>query len=294
MLEHASIGVRDIAGARRFYDAALAPLGMRCLNAAESMLGYGRTAPCFWIGKVGRPVPAYPDSGLHLCFVAPTRAAVDAFHAAALAAGGRDNGGPGLRTEYAPDYYAAFVIGPEGYRIEALHDGAAASRIAAEALLAPAPAVGREEALGLYAWLVGSWTLDVRHVLADGSIRRRAGEWHFGWALAGRAIQDVWIVPAREEEQADPFSYGTTLRVPDATGEAWHIHWSDPVTQTHHTMTGRREGRDIVQHGTDPDGTRRRWSFRSIAPDSFLWQGEVWRNGGWFRHTEFDARRIGA
>jgi catechol 2,3-dioxygenase-like lactoylglutathione lyase family enzyme len=119
MLDHVSIGVRDIARTRRFYDAALEPLGYRCLSASEGSLGYGDKGVEFWISASERPVPPEKDSGLHFCFAAPSRAGVDAFHKAALAAGGRDNGKPGIRAEYSPDYYAAFVIDPDGYRIEA-------------------------------------------------------------------------------------------------------------------------------------------------------------------------------
>jgi catechol 2,3-dioxygenase-like lactoylglutathione lyase family enzyme len=119
MINHVSIGVRDIARAKRFYDAALEPLGYRCLSESESGLGYGRDAVAFWIGVAERPVPANAGSGLHFCFTAPSRQAVDAFHAAALRAGGRDNGKPGLRSDYEANYYAAFAIDPEGYRLEA-------------------------------------------------------------------------------------------------------------------------------------------------------------------------------
>ncbi|MEQ8816628.1 MAG: VOC family protein [Thalassobaculum sp.] len=119
MLDHVSIGVRDIAATRRFYDAALAPLGYSCLSAGADTLGYGRGDVAFWISQSPRPVPADEGSGLHFCFTAGSRAAVDAFHAAALAAGGRDNGAPGLRAKYGADYYAAFAVDPDGYRIEA-------------------------------------------------------------------------------------------------------------------------------------------------------------------------------
>jgi catechol 2,3-dioxygenase-like lactoylglutathione lyase family enzyme len=119
MIDHLSIGVADIARARRFYDAALAPLGHRCLGADAGSLGYGDASVRFWVLKVARPVPADPESGLHVCFTAPTRESVDAFHAAALEHGGADNGAPGLRAGYAPDYYAGFVTDPDGYRLEA-------------------------------------------------------------------------------------------------------------------------------------------------------------------------------
>jgi catechol 2,3-dioxygenase-like lactoylglutathione lyase family enzyme len=119
MFDHVSIGVRDLARTKRFYDAALKPLGYKCLSQDASSLGYGSDAVALWIGKAERPVPPDERSYLHFCFAAPTRKSVDAFHAAALGAGGRDNGGPGLRADYGANYYAAFVVDPDGYRIEA-------------------------------------------------------------------------------------------------------------------------------------------------------------------------------
>jgi catechol 2,3-dioxygenase-like lactoylglutathione lyase family enzyme len=121
MIAHVSIGVRDIGRSRTFYDAVLAPLGYKCIRAARSLVGYGYGADSisFWVVSAERPVPPDEKSGLHFCFAAPDSAAVDAFHAAALRVGGRDNGAPGLRRVYDPDYYAAFVIDPDGYRIEA-------------------------------------------------------------------------------------------------------------------------------------------------------------------------------
>ena len=119
MFDHISIGVRDVAAAGRFYDAALAPLGYKRLYDSADSLGYGAKEPALWVQKSAHPVPADPRSGLHVCFVAPDRASVDAFHAEALAASGKDNGAPGHRPDYGADYYAAFVIDPDGYRIEA-------------------------------------------------------------------------------------------------------------------------------------------------------------------------------
>jgi catechol 2,3-dioxygenase-like lactoylglutathione lyase family enzyme len=119
MLDHVSIGVRDLARAKCFYDAVLQPLGYSRLSEDASSLGYGREAVAFWVGKAERPVSADERSNLHFCFSAPSRESVNAFHAAAVSAGGRDNGEPGLRPAYGPGYYAAFVIDPDGYRIEA-------------------------------------------------------------------------------------------------------------------------------------------------------------------------------
>ena len=119
MLNHVSIGVRDLTRSKRFYDAALKPLGYTCRSESPGSLGYGHGAVTLWISPTDRPVPADAASGLHFCFDAPTRKSVDAFHAAALKAGGKDNGQPGLRADYDANYYAAFAVDPDGYRLEA-------------------------------------------------------------------------------------------------------------------------------------------------------------------------------
>ena len=123
MIDHLSFGMRNLAAARGFYDRVLGTLGYKLLAEYPGSLGYGDAHAEFWLLAAERPVPADDQSGLHLSFHAPSRAAVDAFHAAALAEGGSDNGKPGLRADYGPKYYAAFVKDPEGYRLEA-HYGA--------------------------------------------------------------------------------------------------------------------------------------------------------------------------
>lgn len=119
MFDHVSIGVRDLRKTQKFYDAVLEPLGYKCLSSGETSLGYGKDSVALWIGPSEQPVPDDPKSGLHFCLVAATRKAVDEFHRAALASGGRDNGKPGLRADYGANYYAAFVFDPDGYRLEA-------------------------------------------------------------------------------------------------------------------------------------------------------------------------------
>lgn len=119
MLDHVSIGVKDIEASKKFYDATLKPLGVTCKYAKGTDAGYGKEAIQLWLGKAERPVKEDMASGLHFCFVAPSRKAVDDFYAAAMKGGGRDNGKPGVREAYGPNYYAAFVIDPDGYRIEA-------------------------------------------------------------------------------------------------------------------------------------------------------------------------------
>ena len=131
MIDHIGLRVADLARSKAFYDAAFAPLGIDIvmtvgaeITGGSAVLGYGPKAdgrdiqagkPSFWISQ---------EDGLtgpmHVAFVAPTRAAVDAFYAAALAAGGRDNGPPGIRPHYDPNYYGAFVFDPDGRNVEAV------------------------------------------------------------------------------------------------------------------------------------------------------------------------------
>lgn len=119
MIHHLSIGSRDVTRAKRFYDATLGTLGYQCLSNDPGALGYGQADIDFWVLASSDPVPPNPGSGLHVCFVAPDRSSVQQFHEAALRHGGTDNGSPGTRDAYGPGYYAAFVIDPDGYRLEA-------------------------------------------------------------------------------------------------------------------------------------------------------------------------------
>lgn len=166
------------------------------------------------------------------------------------------------------------------------------------ALGAEGPSGDRAGKMDLYGRFIGSWDLDVRQFSEDGRERRRAGEWHFGWALEGRAIQDVWIVPPRGEGRhgdatAKINSCGTTLRVYDPDIDAWRIQWTDPVARSFLQMIGRAEGDEIVQLGTRADGQLMRWRFSEITSDSFLWRGEISADNGasWRVNTEFTAQR---
>lgn len=123
-IDHVGFAVTDAERSRRFYEAALAPLGLSLVmtvpaeenGSGGTAHGFGREGdPFFWIGDNERV-----GEGTHVAFRVASRAEVDAFHAAALAAGGTDHGGPGLRPYYGPDYYAAFVLDPDGLNIEAV------------------------------------------------------------------------------------------------------------------------------------------------------------------------------
>lgn len=116
MLDHVTIGVGDVERSRRFYDVALLPLGIERLHRDGDAFGYGRRPkPLFWI------VPrTAPQTSVHVAFAAQDRAAVERFYEAALAAGALDNGPPGIRAGYHPNYYGAFVLDPDGHNIEAV------------------------------------------------------------------------------------------------------------------------------------------------------------------------------
>jgi catechol 2,3-dioxygenase-like lactoylglutathione lyase family enzyme len=117
ILDHIGITVTDFTKSRAFYDAALAPLGIHEVMSFEKFAGFGRHRPEFWIGE-GRA--AQPQPRTHIAFAAATRADVDAFYRAAMAAGATDNGPPGVRTHYHPSYYGAFVLDLDGHNVEAV------------------------------------------------------------------------------------------------------------------------------------------------------------------------------
>ncbi len=122
MLSHLSFGVADLAKAGAFYDAVLRPLGHVRVWEGEHGIGYGPPGgndKLALFAQDGRVSP--PGAGFHLALAAPSRAAVDAFHAEALRLGGRDDGAPGPRPDYSPTYYAAFVFDLDGHKLEAVH-----------------------------------------------------------------------------------------------------------------------------------------------------------------------------
>lgn len=157
-----------------------------------------------------------------------------------------------------------------------------------EALLSPGPNPEHVEKLMQFGRLVGSWDLDVIYYDSFGEIKLQiAGEWHFGWALEGRAIVDVWMVPPRSQRHSDsvaPGEYGVTLRFYDSSIDAWRSTWHGPVNGIVWPFIARQIGEEMVLERIHDDGGLTRWIFGKISPDFFHWRavssnddGETWR-----------------
>lgn len=167
------------------------------------------------------------------------------------------------------------------------------------AFTAPELAVDIDKADDIYGWLIGSWSLEVRHYRGvDLGGQGLMAEAHFARVLEGRAIGDVWLMPARGSQasrEAGMTMYGMTLRSWDPQLGAWRIAWNNPAGGHREMQIGRRVGGDIVQTGARPDGQATRWRFTEIAPERFHWIGEALDPDGetWRIEGEFIARRVG-
>jgi hypothetical protein len=145
----------------------------------------------------------------------------------------------------------------------------------------------------LYDWLIGSWSARVVDYLDDGSKRESTGEWHFGYILEGRAIQDVWISPPRSKRNADTprvgNRYGTSIRAFHLQEKRWHVTWINPVSGAFNRLVARRVGNDIVQEERGDDGSIIRWVFTNTEKNSARWYGERSMDGGkaWKLEAEF-------
>ena len=174
-------------------------------------------------------------------------------------------------------------------------------RMDARSLLLAAPGRSHEipESADAYGWLVGSWELDI-HIYWAVDVRAKGlkGEAHFGWALEGRAIQDIWIMPRLAERTSNLDKhmnmYGTTLRVWDPAIQAWRITWINPAGDHREEQIGRWSGKDVVQVGMRPDWTPTRWTFSEITADSFHWTGEAMNPDGrtWKLEGDFRVTRM--
>jgi hypothetical protein len=169
-----------------------------------------------------------------------------------------------------------------------------------DVLPAPGPAPGLEAKLATFGRFVGSWDIDWSGFAPDGSRLTARGEVHFGWVLEGRAIQDVWIFPARDL-RAQPLppqaEYGTTVRMYHPATDTWKVCWAGPQGGAFTTLLGRPSGNEIVLETETPEGHPMKWIFSKIEPfdrpSTFEWRREVSRDAGrtWTREIEMKMRR---
>lgn len=158
---------------------------------------------------------------------------------------------------------------------------------------ADGPDADRADGLMLFGRFVGSWDIEATFWDHDGNVTAELqGEWHFGWVLQGRAIQDVLISPRREV--SEPLrEYGSSFRLYDPKTDTWRVTWFAPVSGTIVDLTARRDGDRIVLEGAEPNGTLNRWEFSDISADAFDWAGFESTDGGktWPLIERMSARR---
>lgn len=164
-------------------------------------------------------------------------------------------------------------------------------------LHADAPSPEIPEIDRIYDWLIGSWKARVIDYPEDAAPLESRGEWHFGWVLDGRAIQDVWISPPRNMRNRNlpkiGNRYGTTIRVFDPKNRQWHITWINPVSGAHNTLLAKKIADNIVQEGRDSNGNIMRWVFTNITERDARWHGERSFDCGktWKLESEFFLER---
>lgn len=165
-----------------------------------------------------------------------------------------------------------------------------------DTLLARGPHPSLGDHAQTYSRVMGSWRGLLHNHMLGRSVPPVSIEAHFAWVLEGRAVQDVWITPARDERgSASPALdwYGSTLRVFEPGSGAWRTVWTDPVSGLRIELSGRRQGDDIVQIGTR-GGRPIRWTFSQIRSDSFVWQGHILNVDGktWDLEVDIQFRRV--
>jgi hypothetical protein len=153
-----------------------------------------------------------------------------------------------------------------------------------ELLAGDGPAPEHADDLMLFGRFVGSWDLEATYFDHDGSVTgERRGEWHFGWVLEGRAIQDVLFGPPTDERRrtgAPAREYGTTVRLYDPASRTWKVSWYPSISRNVVHLVARPDADGIVLEATEDDGTLDRWEFRDISTDAFTWLGFESKDGG--------------
>jgi len=166
-----------------------------------------------------------------------------------------------------------------------------------DALRASGPHADLADRLMLFGQFVGAWEVDITNYGPDGTVARVPGEWHFGWALEGRAVMDVWIAPRRSlRGWTESGEYGATVRIFDPAIDAWRSTWIGPAKGAVKPFIARQMGDEIVLEGRFGEGRLERWIFSDIAPAGFHWRYVASDDGGstWTTVQEMAARRASA
>jgi hypothetical protein len=146
----------------------------------------------------------------------------------------------------------------------------------------------------LFEPFIGSWDLDITWYDRGAVTRRAKGEWHFAWVLEGRAIQDVWVVPPREQRHGtdELYEYGTSIRFPDPSCGGWRSTWLGPMQRVVRTFLARPADGDVVLETRLEDGRPMHWRFSDITPTSCSWSNATEQDGEWIVTQRFTARRV--
>ena len=165
-----------------------------------------------------------------------------------------------------------------------------------EVVGAPGPHPEHADSLRLFGQFIGSWDLVSTQFTPDGRSRSYRGEWHFFWALEGRAVQDVILSPGREERDASRWKageYGTTIRYYRPDSDSWDVTYVSPPNDQVHRLIARAEDGRIVLRGAAPDGRPEVWTFYDITADRCRWRGQISSDGGqtWFTDEEMALTR---
>jgi hypothetical protein len=149
------------------------------------------------------------------------------------------------------------------------------------------------EHVQIFAPFIGGWDLLVRWFDEQGKVTRtERGEWYFSWVLEGRGLQDVWIVPPREQRQTGAlYEYGTSIRIYDPELDAWRSTWIGPMHHVVRTFTARKVGEQVVLQTTPDIEPVMRWSFYDIETSAFAWRNEIQVHAQWRTQQTFEARR---
>lgn len=164
----------------------------------------------------------------------------------------------------------------------------------AQSLISVGPHPDIPETNAIFAPFVGSWDLSVTWYEDGEVVRQQNGEWHFAWVLEGRAIQDVWIVPRRDERAkiSDQYEYGTSIRFYDPYSEAWRSTWIGPMHGIVRSFKAYKSDGMVILETAQGEIDEMRWVFSDISKDTFVWRNSIRRGERWVLQQDFIATRV--